>query len=95
MTPEQFFDHLDEIFGCDDGYINHLQRIKGLKEEIEELKEEVEERTTYAVLPEEGAFMEENDKLKETLDKVRCYIYRIGKNEGKVFDEIVKEAMTD
>ena len=55
MTPDQFFDELDEIFGCDDGYINHLQRIKELKEKlncverqrdsvcdaIKELKEEV------------------------------------------------------
>ena len=28
MTPEQFFDELDKLFGCDDGYVNHLQRIK-------------------------------------------------------------------
>lgn len=31
MTPEQFFDELDKVFGCDDGYVNHLQRIKELK----------------------------------------------------------------
>ena len=33
MTPDQFFDELDKIFGCDDGYVNHLQRIKELKAE--------------------------------------------------------------
>lgn len=39
MTPDQFFDQLDKIFGCDDGYINHLQRIKDLKDEEEEDEE--------------------------------------------------------
>ncbi len=33
MTPDQFFDELDKVFGCDDGYIHHLKRIKELKEE--------------------------------------------------------------
>ena len=39
MTPEQFFDELDKLFGTDDGYVNHLKRIKleiGIKEEMEE-----------------------------------------------------------
>ncbi len=39
MTPDQFFDALDELFGTDDGYVNHLKRIidlKHLKEEMEE-----------------------------------------------------------
>ena len=31
MTPDQFFDALDELFGTDDGYVNHLERIKKLK----------------------------------------------------------------
>jgi chromosome segregation ATPase len=39
MTPDQFFDELDKLFGTDDGYENHLKRIKGLKEENAELKE--------------------------------------------------------
>ena len=38
--------------------------------EIEELKEEVEERTTYSVLPEEGKFMDENEKLKKEIDEL-------------------------
>lgn len=40
MTPDQFFDELDKIFGSNDGYMCHLQRIKYLKEENEKLKEE-------------------------------------------------------
>ena len=41
MTPDQFFDELDKLFGytCDAGYVNHLKRIKleiGIKEEMEE-----------------------------------------------------------
>lgn len=40
MTPDQFFDALDELFGKEDGYICHLDRIKKLKEENEKLKEE-------------------------------------------------------
>ena len=30
MTPDQFFDALDEVFGETDGYTNHLERIKKL-----------------------------------------------------------------
>lgn len=37
MTPDQFFDALDKLFGTDDGYENHLKRIKGLKKENEKL----------------------------------------------------------
>ena len=37
MTPDQFFDELDKLFGTDDGYENHLKRIKGLKKENEKL----------------------------------------------------------
>lgn len=33
MTPDQFFDELDKLFGTDDGYENHLKRIKELKEQ--------------------------------------------------------------
>jgi len=40
MTPDQFFDALDELFGKEDGYICHLDRIKKLKEENEKLEEE-------------------------------------------------------
>lgn len=31
MTPDELFDELDKVFGCDDGYVNHLQRIKDLR----------------------------------------------------------------
>jgi len=34
MTPDQFFDELDKLFDSDDGYINHLERIKTLQENI-------------------------------------------------------------
>ena len=40
MTPDEFFDELDKLFGSDDGYIKHLERIKKLKEEKKKLKEE-------------------------------------------------------
>ena len=39
MTPNQFFDQLNEIFDCDDGYINHLERIKKLEEENNDWKQ--------------------------------------------------------
>tara|TARA_R100001480_G_scaffold154271_1_gene159070 strand:+ start:444 stop:857 length:414 start_codon:yes stop_codon:yes gene_type:complete len=39
MTQEQFFDQLNEIFDCDDGYINHLERIKKLEEEVHDWKQ--------------------------------------------------------
>lgn len=31
MTPDELFDELDKVFGCEDGYVNHLQRIKDLR----------------------------------------------------------------
>jgi hypothetical protein len=40
-TPDQFFDELDELFGSQDGYTNHLERIKGIVQEVEDLKEEL------------------------------------------------------
>ncbi len=40
MTPDQFFDELNKLFGTDDGYENHLKRIKELKEETEGIMNE-------------------------------------------------------
>jgi len=39
MTPDQFFEELDKLFGTDDGYENHLKRIKELKEQEDECVE--------------------------------------------------------
>jgi FtsZ-binding cell division protein ZapB len=60
MTPEQFFDQLDEIFGCVDGYINHLQRIKELQEKLNCV-----ERQRNSVCDANTKLKEENKKLKE------------------------------
>ena len=59
-----------------------------LQEEIEDLKEEVEERTTYAVLPAEGQFMEENEKLKEENKQLKDQIERERYEHNK---EIMKQ----
>ena len=37
-TPDEFFDALDEFFGTDDGYKNHLYRIYGMKDKIASLQ---------------------------------------------------------
>jgi regulator of replication initiation timing len=50
MTPDQFFDHLDKLFGCDDGYIPHLERIRALIEENEKLKAENEKLEAKVLL---------------------------------------------
>jgi hypothetical protein len=42
MDENAFFDALDGVFGTDDGYVHHLERIKKMKEENEKLKEENE-----------------------------------------------------
>ena len=42
MTPDDFFDELDKLFGNEDGYVKHLEMIKKLKEENEKLKEEIQ-----------------------------------------------------
>ena len=38
MTPDQFFDELNKLFGTDDGYENHLKRIKETKKQNEKLQ---------------------------------------------------------
>ena len=40
MDENAFFDALDEVFGTDDGYVHHLERIKKMKEENEKLKKQ-------------------------------------------------------
>ena len=64
-------------------YEQQLFENKQLQEEIEELKEEVEERTTYAVLPAEGQFMEENEKLKEENEKLKEEIKKLKEPKKK------------
>ena len=59
-----------------------------LEERIEELQEEVEERTTYAVLPEEGKFMDENEKLKEQIDELGTLCMNIDDNAYNTWKEI-------
>jgi len=39
MTPDQFFDALDELFGTDDGYVHHLKRIIDNKHLMEHMEE--------------------------------------------------------
>ena len=68
MTPDQFFDALDEVFGTDDGYIHHLERIKTLKEENEAPDFIKKIYTLYALEEENKKLKEENKKLKEEVD---------------------------
>ena len=80
MTPDQFFDQLDEIFGEVDGYINHLQRIKELKEENERLealkKEELEaivksDAGTMKLYGDIVSLMDKNTELQEENVKLK------------------------
>ena len=70
MTPDEFFDELDEIFGSNDGYMYHLERIKDLKEQKElnmfHLKEFVKKVEKLEA---------ENEKLKEELDEKYSFSY--------------------
>jgi len=45
--------------------------IKQLKEQVKELKEDLEQNTTYAVLPEEGQFLDQLKELQEKYDHLR------------------------
>ena len=73
MTPDQFFDELDKLFGTDDGYENHLKRIKELKAQNEQLKSDLEdekeehETTKYDLEWLQG----ELEPLDEMMDKIR------------------------
>jgi hypothetical protein len=62
MTPDQFFDALDELFGNDDGYIPHLDRIKTLKADNEELKTSLQTTTSYHADKYE-LLLDENEEL--------------------------------
>jgi len=62
-----------------------------LQEEIEDLKEEVEERTTYAVLPAEGQFMEENKKLEEENKKLKEENEKFKKERNTIWETMSKE----
>jgi len=70
-----------------DGALDDIHKLKeeigDLTGEVEELKEEVEERTTYAVLPAEGQFMEENKELREELSVTNTALEML-KDENEV-----------
>ena len=63
MTPEQFFDQLDEIFGEVDGYINHLQRIKELQEQYSKAVQDINQRDF-----ERTSLLREIKELKEEVE---------------------------
>ena len=63
-------------------YEQQLFENKQLQEQIKDLEEEVEERTTYAVLPAEGQFIDENKKLKEEIECLEISLTIVkGENE--------------
>ncbi len=70
MTPDQFFDELDKIFGSNDGYIHHLQRIKDLKRKMEEAEEQLDEQYSFSYFKQVKELQEENKKLKEENKKL-------------------------
>ncbi len=51
--------------------------IKQLKEQVKELKEDLEQNTTYAVLPEEGQFLDQLKELQEKYDHLRSVHSRV------------------
>ncbi len=67
MTPDQFFDELDKMFGSDDGYIKHLERIKKLKQERNLFEVEFH-KTLECQAEEEEKYEKEIKKLKEKLE---------------------------
>ena len=73
MTPDQFFDELDKLFGTDDGYENHLKRIKELKKQNEQLEYELDEEkeehenTKYDLEKLQGDL----EPLDEMMDKIK------------------------
>ncbi len=84
MTPDQFFDELDEIFGDDCGYVGHLESIKKMKADLEDnydnyvLKEDALEYVVETLdedwITETEVYQElkeENDELKEKLETLR------------------------
>ncbi len=85
MTPDQFFDALDELFGTDDGYVNHLKRIINLKH----LKEDMEENW----LSEEDVSAQVDplyEEIKNVKKNAMKQVHKLNK-ENKKLKENVKE----
>ena len=81
MTPDQFFDQLDILFGANDGYIPHLGRIRALIEKNEELQEKNEELqediqqykdTLNEHFHHYDLLKKKNDKLQEENEKLKA-----------------------
>jgi len=82
MTPDQFFDELDKLFGTDDGYVNHLKRIIDLKH----LKEEMEENW----LSEEDVSAQVDplyEEIKNTKKNAMKQVHKLNKQLKELKDE--------
>ena len=105
MTPDQFFDALDELFGTDDGYVHHLKRIIDNKHLMEHMEESwlSEEDVSAQVDPlyEEIKTVKKNamkqvhklnKQLKELKEKITCLESDSMNEVSQVeFDEMVEE----
>ena len=76
ITPDQFFDHLDILFGANDGYIPHLERIRALIEDIQQYKDTLDEHFHHYDL-----LKKKNDKLQEENEKLEAKVLLLQSSE--------------
>ena len=108
MTQEQFFDQLNEIFDCDDGYINHLERIKKLEEEVHDWKQVGD--SYFIETPEQldewlGASIHEDDEeyskymepleLRQEVEKLKAENEKLKKDYDELFQVAKKRTEKD
>ncbi len=95
MTPDQFFDALDELFGTDDGYVNHLKRIKKLKECVQDMAAAIE-GASLALRSREAEKNEpksDREIIKELKEEIKELKYELMMQEGRY--DFLKETSID
>ncbi len=102
MTPDEFFDELDKLFHSDDGYIKHLERIKKLKEDIDNVEEENEKIGGLVISQtlklkdvsiKHNELFKENQKLKEQNECLKADMRYLEEQNWNLQEE--KEALTN
>ena len=96
MTPDQFFDQLDKLFGSDDGYIPHLERIRALIEENQTLQYQYDmaiqtDNNKIGSLEQDVKdLQEENKKLQDEIKDYEFESNESGVIEQKLYREMFR-----
>ena len=101
-TPDEFFDALDEFFGTDDGYKNHLYRIYGMKDKIASLQASEAKCESQIEHLHQTRMESVNDAHKDLIDRVeelmkeneKLLKFITGGGEAEDVEEIIRGEMS-